>query len=72
MVASKIEREIDASSYLKALLHHNLKKKEVEETVSGEVETSMMFTLVIRVEVLSEVVNVNEKIDWVILESVVL
>ena len=70
MVVCKAERAIDASPYLKALLHRGLKMQEVEENVGKEVETLMMFTSVIRVEVLNEVANVNEKIDWVVLESV--
>ena len=69
MVACKTERAIDSSPYLKALLCHGLKTREVKENIGKEVKTSMMFTSVIRVEILNKVANVNEKVDCVVLES---
>ena len=63
MVARKAERALNVLPYLKALLHCGLKHREVEETIGAGVETSMMFTSVIRVEVLNEVANINEKVN---------
>ena len=68
IVAQKVEHQLDTPPYLKALLRHGLKHKETEEKVNPLVETSMIFTSVIGVEVLNKVANVNEKVDWVVLE----
>ena len=70
MVARKAERAINTSPYLKALLCHGLKTREVEEDIGREVKTLMMYTSVIRVEVLNKVSNVNKKVNRIILESV--
>ena len=47
LVARSATRNLEASPYLKALLHRGLKCNEVEEKIDPLVETSMMYTLVI-------------------------
>ena len=68
LVAHSATRNLEASPYLKALLHRSLKCNEVEEKIDPLVETSMMYTSVIGVETLNEVTNINETVGRTVLE----
>ena len=69
IVACHHHHWLDTSTYLKALLHRGLKRKESKEKVDVNIETSMMFTSVIGVEVLNKVAIMNKEVNHSILES---
>ena len=56
---------LDVSPYLMVILKHSL-KREAEETTDPILE-AMMFTSMVGVELVSEVADINNKVDKIIL-----
>ena len=60
---------MDISPYLTAIFKGGLKRGEAEETTNPILKEAMMFTSMVGVELVSEVADINDKVDKIILES---
>ena len=59
---------MEGSPYLEGLLHRGFKRRKNKETANPILEEAMMFTSMVRVEVLSDVGQTNERVDTLSLE----
>ena len=60
---------MEGSPYLEGLLCQGLKRRENKETANPILEEVMMFTSMVRVEILSDVGQMNERVDAFSLET---
>ena len=68
MVSHYQLHQMDRSPYLEALLRRGLKRKENRETANPILEEAMIFTSMVGVEMMEDVVNTNKRVDSLSLE----
>ena len=68
MVGHHCLRLMEGSPYLEGLLHQGFKRRENKETANPILEEAMMFMSMVGVEVLSDVGQMNERVDALLLE----
>ena len=68
MVGRRHLHQMEGSPYLEALLCWGFKRRENKETADLILEEAMMFTLMVGVEVLSDMGQMNKRVDALLLE----